>query len=339
LVHQQLRVHKNFLHPLELLTPTVIESRGKPITVTLLDANHCPGAVMFLFQIGTARTTNILHVGDFRWNRDTMLQKSSPLLPFTAQGTSPSLRLDELYLDTTYCEEKYSNIPSQREAIDATMKVIEKELADCAKRRLKPLILFGSYAIGKERLYLEICERLKVKAMVDKRRYNTLAALNLPPEKMKLLTTTEDTFIRIVPLGHINFKQMPTYFSAAGAGGSYALSKPFDCIIGFRPTGWTISEKRSTKEVISKRTSGNLTIYGVPYSEHSNFVELVGVYTLVWYHNALCASLNFSSSLVPFSKSRCSVYSSCFAYAFTFTYRRLLAVFEAEKNHSDCFDS
>jgi len=274
LVHQQLGVQKCYLHPLELLTPTVIESRGKPITVTLLDANHCPGAVMFLFQIGTMKIKNILHVGDFRWNREVMLQKSSPLLPFTTLGTSSSLQLDELYLDTTYCDESYSNIPSQREAIDATLKVVEREIAECNKRRLKPLILFGSYAIGKERLYLEICERLRVKALVDKKRYKTLAALNLPPEKMNLLTTrAEETFVRIVPLPHINFKHMPSYYSAAG--GTYALSRPFDCIIGFRPTGWTISEKKSNHELISKRTNGKLSIYGVPYSEHSNFLELI----------------------------------------------------------------
>jgi DNA cross-link repair 1A protein len=277
LVHQQLGVQKCYLHPLELLTPTVIESRGKPITVTLLDANHCPGAVMFLFQIGTIRIKNILHVGDFRWNREVMLHKSSPLLPFSAIGTSSGLQLDELYLDTTYCDERYSTIPSQREAINATLKVLEREIAECHKRKLKPLILFGSYAIGKERLYLEICERLRVKALVDKKRYKTLAALNLPPEKMNLLTTqAEDTFVRIVPLQHINFKHMPSYYSAAS--GTYALSRPFDCIIGFRPTGWAISEKKDNHEFISKRANGKLSIYGVPYSEHSNFLELVGKY-------------------------------------------------------------
>eukprot|EP00804_Cyclotella_cryptica_P018589 CCRYP_011407-RA/>CCRYP_011407-RA protein AED:0.03 eAED:0.03 QI:270/1/1/1/0.66/0.5/4/792/616 len=52
LVHQQLGVEKRFLHPLPMNTPTVVASKDKPITVTLLDANHCPGAVMFIFEIG-----------------------------------------------------------------------------------------------------------------------------------------------------------------------------------------------------------------------------------------------------------------------------------------------
>ena len=42
LVAQQLGVDKKYIHPIAMLTPTVIESRGKPITVTLIDANHCP---------------------------------------------------------------------------------------------------------------------------------------------------------------------------------------------------------------------------------------------------------------------------------------------------------
>ena len=78
LVHQQLGVHKKYLYPLGLMTPMVIDSRGKAVTVTLLDANHCPGAVMFLFQVGN---NTILHVGDFRWDRDLML-KQAPLQSF-----------------------------------------------------------------------------------------------------------------------------------------------------------------------------------------------------------------------------------------------------------------
>lgn len=44
--------------------PTVIEG----VTVTALDANHCPGAVMLLFEVRTAQGTikRILHTGDCR---------------------------------------------------------------------------------------------------------------------------------------------------------------------------------------------------------------------------------------------------------------------------------
>ena len=40
LVNQQLGVDKKYLHPLPMDEPTVIASKGKPVTVTLLNANH-----------------------------------------------------------------------------------------------------------------------------------------------------------------------------------------------------------------------------------------------------------------------------------------------------------
>jgi DNA cross-link repair 1A protein len=47
LVNQQLGIDRKWLHPLPMLTPVVIESRGKPVGYPF-DANHCPGAVMFV---------------------------------------------------------------------------------------------------------------------------------------------------------------------------------------------------------------------------------------------------------------------------------------------------
>jgi len=135
LVNQQLGVEKKWLHPIPMYTPTVVESNGRPITVTLLDANHCPGAVMFLFEVGKRR---ILHVGDFRWNAEIMLQQQPLKKLFANQH-----RLDELYLDTTYCDEKYC-LPTQNEAIQACIEVAVRENA----RPGKTLFLFGAYTIG-----------------------------------------------------------------------------------------------------------------------------------------------------------------------------------------------
>ncbi|XP_028978274.1 5' exonuclease Apollo-like [Esox lucius] len=61
----KLQVGERWIHPLEVGEPYVLplDDMGKErLTVTLMDANHCPGAVMFLFQ-GSFGT--ILHTGPF----------------------------------------------------------------------------------------------------------------------------------------------------------------------------------------------------------------------------------------------------------------------------------
>lgn len=264
LVNSQLGVDRKYLHPLPMMTPTVIESRGKPVTVTLLEANHCPGAVMFLFSV-SKRTT--LHVGDFRWSREVMLQPSSPLRQIALDRS-----LDELFLDTTYCDPT-KDLPSQADAIQAIVTIFEEEVT---RRRGTPstrtLHLFGAYTIGKERMYLSVAERFGLKVYVDSARYRILSSLNWPKERMAVLTKNkEEACIWVVPLGHINMKKMPEYFASANV-------KPFgpqyDRIFGYRPTGWSMSSKPGAG-LVSTRCSGNLTIHSVPYSEHSSFPELV----------------------------------------------------------------
>jgi Metallo-beta-lactamase superfamily len=100
LVHEQLGVGRHYLHPLPMHAHTVIESLGKAVTVTLLHANHCPGAVMFLFSVGKRK---ILHVGDFRWNYDIMSNQAH-LQPFCRvpwSNTECVQSIDDLFLDTT----------------------------------------------------------------------------------------------------------------------------------------------------------------------------------------------------------------------------------------------
>ena len=261
LVNQQLGVDRKYLHPLPMLTPSVIESRGKPVTVTLLDANHCPGAVMFLFAAGKKR---ILHVGDFRWNREFMMTQA-PLRPY-ARG---DCLLDELFLDTTYCDPKYT-LPTQTQAIEETIKVAQQEVVRAKQNKHRILMLFGAYTIGKERIYLTVAERLGMKVYVDKRRYRILSALGWPQSKLSRLTTRpEETIIWVVPLGHINMKNMGLYSSIR----TRALSRDFDRVVGFRPTGWSLSSKGSG--LVKSSTKGSLTVHAVPYSEHSSFPELV----------------------------------------------------------------
>jgi DNA cross-link repair 1A protein len=73
----------------------------------------------------------------------------------------------------------------------------------------------------------------------------------------------------VVPLGHINLKKIDSYSSIR----TKAFNRDFDRVIGFRPTGWSLSSKGSG--IVKTSTKGNLTVHGVPYSEHSSFPELL----------------------------------------------------------------
>jgi len=280
LVNSELGVEKKYLHPLPMNTVSVVDANGKPVSVTLLDANHCPGAVMFLFELPSGK--KILHVGDFRWDRHTML--SLPQLAQLARGANSGVRLDDLYLDTTYCDEKYDTMPTQKKAIAAAVDMAVKEMKDSSAASLLPdciaprsksttLFLFGSYTIGKEKLYLSCAMALGLRIYVEPRKLRILSALNFSQDQMNMFTTIKsEAQIWVVPMGHCSFKHLDSYLAEANASVK-GLSGGYASVVAFRPTGWSFSA--SNGNLISTRRSGNKTIHGVPYSEHSSFAELV----------------------------------------------------------------
>ena len=79
-----------YIHPLELDKEYVIQG----VKVTLLEANHCPGAALLHFRLPTGIC--YLHTGDFRASK---LMQAYPLLA--------NNRVNVLYLDTTYFNPKY----------------------------------------------------------------------------------------------------------------------------------------------------------------------------------------------------------------------------------------
>eukprot|EP00977_Amphora_coffeiformis_P019592 scaffold7349_cov173-Amphora_coffeaeformis.AAC.73 len=266
LVQQQLYVQRKFLHVLPMNQTMTLETRsGKKVKVTLVDANHCPGAVLFLFQVGEQ---TILHVGDFRWNRAQHLSSIHSLL----QGR----RLDQIYFDTTYCDPKHT-LPTQQEAIDATVEYAVAQVQEAKKKRQRLLLLFGAYTIGKERIYMAVAKALGMKVYVDARRYRILQALEWPEQERALITRrVDETMLWVVPLGHISMKKLPSYTHAKIGQTQHT----FDRVIGFRPTGWSLKSgksksKKDENDLLTLCHRGSVTSCSVPYSEHSAFPELV----------------------------------------------------------------
>ena len=68
------------------------------------------------------------------------------------------------------------------------------------------------------------------------------------------------------------------------------LQRQFTHVVAFRPTGWTFTkgtggaaasqglflpESEKNKPIVNVVSKGDMKVYGVPYSEHSSFGELV----------------------------------------------------------------
>ncbi|KAJ2899167.1 DNA repair metallo-beta-lactamase [Zalerion maritima] len=119
LVKQQLKTDEKWLVPLEFEKRYDIPNTGGA-TVVMIDANHCPGSCLFLFEKPISRLAKkqrILHCGDFRAAKEHI---THPLLrPETTDpvtGKTVRQTIDACYLDTTYLNPKYS-FPPQRDVI------------------------------------------------------------------------------------------------------------------------------------------------------------------------------------------------------------------------------
>ncbi|KAH9611351.1 hypothetical protein KSS87_006105 [Heliosperma pusillum] len=217
------------------------------VDITCYDANHCPGAIMLLFEPPNGEP--VLHTGDFRFSED--------------MATTTDLQrrhIHTLILDTTYCNSKY-NFPKQEEVMQFVIEAIQAESFNP-----KTLFLIGSYTIGKERLYLEVARVLKRKIYVPVAKLRLLECLGFPAEDMKWFTSNEnESNIHVVPMWTIaSFKRLKQL--------SCQYTGRFSLIVAFSPTGWTLG--RGKKSAGRKRQQGTIIRYEVPYSEHCGFEEL-----------------------------------------------------------------
>ncbi|XP_045912990.1 5' exonuclease Apollo [Micropterus dolomieu] len=161
LLRLKLQVKEQWIHPLELGDPYLLplDDIGKErMTVTLIDANHCPGAVMFLFE---GYFGSILYTGDFRYT-PSMLRE-----PCLRTNTT----IDVLYLDNTSCDPNRT-LPSRQRATQQIKEII--------RSHPNHNVVIGLYALGKESLLVELAMEFKTWIEVSFERMETLKALELP---------------------------------------------------------------------------------------------------------------------------------------------------------------
>lgn len=182
---QTYRHLKKLLKTIPLETPTTLElSPGNSIRVTLFDANHCVGAVMFLIEGGG---NAILYTGDIRselWWVNSLVR--NPLfIPFV--GRTPIKRLDAIYLDTTFAssEKPYKCFPSKADGVTELLQKV-------AKYPRETTFYLDSWTFGYEDVWVALSAFLQSQVHVDTYRYGLYRALAngsepRAPESSKLM--------------------------------------------------------------------------------------------------------------------------------------------------------
>ena len=278
LLKQELRVADEWIHPLPMRENTI-----QNVKVFLIDANHCPGAVLFLFDIPQTKK-RILHTGDFRasethWTLPKLLERP----------------IDIVYLDTTYCKPIHT-FPDQKLILDLVAGIVAKAQQGTAIKSIfsgfpsiksffsainpippkpvKTLYVFGSYSIGKERVFLRIAQEINSKIFTVARKSKIYEAQETPEISNRLTKDPLEAQVHVVTMGALK---------EATLNDMLQEYKIFDQIVAFRPTGWTFSPPNSSstdaqtfKQSMLKPVfiNSKITVIPVPYSEHSSYTEL-----------------------------------------------------------------
>ncbi|XP_069610446.1 DNA cross-link repair 1A protein isoform X1 [Ranitomeya imitator] len=244
LVQTKLRVEKEFITCLPMYTECLVNG----IKVVLLDANHCPGAVLLLFILPNG--TTILHTGDFR--AETSMERYPALL---------GRKIHTLYLDTTYCSPEYTFPPQQE-----TVQFAVNAAFEMVTLHPRTLVVCGTYSIGKEKVFLAIADVLGCKVCMSQDKYKTMQCLESAEIRALVTTDWHSTALHVLPMMQVNFKGLAAHLNK--------FSGKYDRVLAFKPTGWTYSAGCSSVAEIRPEIRGKITMYGIPYSEHSSFSEM-----------------------------------------------------------------
>lgn len=247
LAAQELKLPPRLLREVAPGSSAVVEG----CRVTFLDANHCPGAAMLLFE-PPGCAVPVLHTGDARLV--PAMQREEALLEVRGRA--------DLILDTTFCSPDYS-FPPQEEVLRFVVDAVRAEAFNP-----RTLFLFGTYTIGKEKVFLEAARALQAKVYVSKAKLRVLEAAGVSPELRTLLTTDHmEARLHAVPLAWVRQDKMAAQLRH--------YRGRFDTIVGFAPSGWQHQKDSGTAKARGRRRQkGTIITYQVPYSEHSSFSEL-----------------------------------------------------------------
>ncbi|CAK9093071.1 unnamed protein product [Durusdinium trenchii] len=234
---------------------------GLEIEVYLIDANHVPGSVMFLFF---GYFGSVLYTGDFRLHEKH--QDIASLAPVRDKG------LSRIYLDNTFCDPRFQQ-PSREDVAAAISKRF---------RRKWPCIIFvESYRLGKETLLLHLAQKLRSRVLVSEERKKTMRACGFESDQVQIqscdpLQASEDLLQTEALRGCIwaisrqNLRK-----------GMWQASDSGCAFHGIRATGWAEQARKEESMPSCEDLDENLVavsddgVFHYLYSDHCSFLELV----------------------------------------------------------------
>ncbi|XP_034828294.2 uncharacterized protein [Maniola hyperantus] len=220
--------------------------RVEGVEIAVVDANHCPGAVMLIFTLPNGKS--LLHTGDFR---AAPIMESFPVFWNKDMHT--------IYLDTTYCNPRY-DFPTQDHSLEMALYILRQkkmELEKVGKNFSSVLIVCGTYTIGKEKFFLGMARRVGCSVWACPEKDRVLQAVE---GRSFSRTSPQACQLHVVPMRDLTHEKLRSYLDS--------MQGTFKEVVAFKPSGWENGKNSSVEK-------DSVTIHGIPYSEHSSFSELI----------------------------------------------------------------
>lgn len=231
-------------------------------TVRALDACHCPGSLVFIFEMDGYR---VLHTGDFRASE-----------AMVSQFGASDIGFDRVYLDTTYASPRWS-FPSQVDACSLIGDFVSQQLTR------EPLTLFmvGTYSLGKENAVDAAIRASGGVGWLPPRRAAAFKFCGRWDDALHTEDKLDQRGVRVWVESFGGASQAPARnLSRDGKQGPHDrllavldnAGGSFSAVCSLRCTGWEYRGRAAYSEWVENE--GKTRLVGVPYSEHSSWLEL-----------------------------------------------------------------
>ncbi|KIY65634.1 hypothetical protein CYLTODRAFT_412438 [Cylindrobasidium torrendii FP15055 ss-10] len=275
---------KDLLKVIPLNTPTPITvSENESVTLTLIDANHMPGAVMFLIE---GPNGTVLHTGDIRaepWFLESLRHNLflQPYLHVPGASAGVFKTLNAIYLDTA-CVLNIEDVPTKEDATKGLVSLM----------RLFPASTYfflNTWTWGYEEILKSVALAFGTKIHTDRYKYGILTNVIQDPLLRSVCTKETDSRFhaceRFDRCEHVDV-------SGTGSDGLSATGKTVvyvNPVSTLNAVGWREYQMETRSQILRDDTAvthlvspcSRSTPYGlsrtpqlVPLARHSPFPEL-----------------------------------------------------------------